>query len=167
MRSKILTIIICSSFILSVILYSVRESGKYKEIREKGDVYKCEVTTYGGDVICYISYKGENIKERFSEPNRTIESGEFFKAYYYSKYEDMFYIAFDEPIIDYKKFNSIIPLFIKEKGGCIYFEYTINNIEYERFQETKLDLEKIDFSTYKVFYKKDNPSIAYAIKSDN
>lgn len=139
---------------------------KYAEIREKGDTYACEITRNGGDVFCDISFKGNNRRIVKSEPYSTIENGELFKAYHYSKYEDLFYVAYDEPIVDLTKFIEIKPIVFKEKGGYLYFEYIVNGVEYERFQDTELDLDTLDFTTYKLYYKKNNPSIAYVLKDD-
>ena len=166
MRNNITTIVICLSIILAAFYLSFKDSSKYAEIREKGDVYICEITRNGGDVFCDVSFNGNNKRLIRSKPYSTIENGELFKAYHYYKYDNLFSIAYDEPIVDLNKFIEIKPLVFKEKGGYLYFEYIVGDVEYERFQRTKLDLDTLDFSTYKIYYKMNKPSIAYALKEN-
>lgn len=166
MRNNIKTIVICLSIILAAVYLSFKDSSKYAEIREKGDVYICEITRNGGDVFCDVSFNGNNKRLIRSKPYSTIENGELFKVYHYYKYDDLFYIAYDEPIVDLSKFIEIKPLVFKEKGGFVYFEYVVGDVEYEKFQETKFDLDSLDFSTYKIYYKMNKPSIAYALKDN-
>ncbi|MEP2025781.1 MAG: hypothetical protein ABJH98_12140 [Reichenbachiella sp.] len=155
--------IVCIAFIGIVVYFSFQSSGKYEKIREQGIELIGTVRTHGGDVIVNWNANGRELTKRLSKPNSTVRSGETFKIYYFDKYPDMCYVAFEEPIFDRQSFLSTpCEELDRLSGDAVKFKYKIDGKEFTRFQEANFDGLTAEQLT--VYYKPEDKRVAYLVK---
>ncbi len=167
MKRNTLTYIVLSLFILCIIFLSIKNSGKYREIKENGKSSVGQISTLGSDILISYESNGEMKQKRMSEPFTTMYTGEKYTVLYLDKYPDKAYVDFTKPVFDTTYFSLTKCLLIEQSSKTsktVRVRYQVAGKDYKRILKFPAFKENESKNDYSVLFKSDEPKIAYIKK---